>query len=167
MAFEPGHGRTAVPVRSALAETTMAIAAIVAALVFGTSLIALVSTPHRYGQNWDQQLDLGFQGASAAFGAKVLAAEPAIAGYAAGNYGQLTINGHAVAATGISPHRGAGFFTLLAGRPPSGPGLRSSSAPRPCAPSTAGSGKPCRLWSTLWTGRWRTLTHSSPCASLA
>jgi ABC-type antimicrobial peptide transport system permease subunit len=121
MAFEPGHGRTAVPVRSALAETTMAIAAIVAALVFGTSLIALVSTPHRYGQNWDQQLDLGFQGAGAAFGAKVLAAEPAISGYAAGNYGQLTINGQAVAAAGISPHRGGGFFTLLAGRPPSGP----------------------------------------------
>ncbi|MGN6171758.1 MAG: ABC transporter permease, partial [Streptosporangiaceae bacterium] len=123
MAFEPGHGRTAVPVRSALAGTTVAIAAVVAALVFGTSLIALVSTPHRYGQNWDQQLDLGLlQGASAAFGAKVLAAESTITGYAAGDYGQLSINGHAVAAVGISPHRGRGFFTLLAGRPPSGPG---------------------------------------------
>jgi putative ABC transport system permease protein len=122
MAFEPGHGRTAVPVRSALAGTTLAIAAVVAALVFGTSLIALVSTPQRYGQNWDQQLDLGFQGASAAFGAKVLAAEPAITGYAAGDYGELTINGQNVAAAGISQHRGGGFFTLLAGRPPSGPG---------------------------------------------
>ena len=60
MAFEPGHGRTAVPVRSALVGTTVAVAAVVAALVFGTSLIGLVSTPHRYGQNWDQELDLGF-----------------------------------------------------------------------------------------------------------
>ena len=75
MAFQPGHGRTAVPVRSALAGTAMAIAAVVAALVFGTSLIALVSTPHRYGQNWDQVLDLEYQGVSAAFGAKVLSAE--------------------------------------------------------------------------------------------
>jgi hypothetical protein len=54
IAFSPGHGRTAVPVRSALAGTTMAIAAVVAALVFGASLIALVSTPHRYGQNWSR-----------------------------------------------------------------------------------------------------------------
>jgi ABC-type antimicrobial peptide transport system permease subunit len=122
MAFQPGHGRTAVPVRSALAGTTMAIAAVVAALVFGASLIALVSTPHRYGQNWDQVLDLEYQGVSAAFGAKVLSAEPAITGYAAGDYSQLPVNGRAVAVVGISPHRGARFFTLLAGHPPSGPG---------------------------------------------
>ena len=37
MAFEPGRGRTAVPVRSALAGTTIAIAALVAAAVFGTA----------------------------------------------------------------------------------------------------------------------------------
>ena len=87
MAFEPGRGRTAVPVRSALVGTTVAVAAVVAALVFGTSLIALVSTPARYGQNWDQELDLGFAGVPAWFGAKVLSAEPAITGYAAGDYG--------------------------------------------------------------------------------
>jgi ABC-type antimicrobial peptide transport system permease subunit len=122
MAFEPGRGRTALPVRSALVGTTIAIAAVVAALVFGTSLIALVSTPHRYGQNWDQELNLQFAGKPAAFGAKVLSAEPAVTGYAAGDYGQLSINGQIVAATGISPVRGSGFLTLLAGQPPSGPG---------------------------------------------
>lgn len=122
MAFQPGYGRAAVPVRSALAGMTMAIAAVVAALVFGASLIALVSTPHRYGQNWDQVLDLEYQGVSAAVGAKVLSAEPAITGYAAGDYSQLTVNGRAVAVVGIGPHRGPGFFTLLAGHPPVGPG---------------------------------------------
>ena len=121
MAFQPGHGRTAVPVRSALAGTTMAIAAVVAALVFGASLIALVSTPHRYGQNWDQILDLEYQGVSAAVGAKVLSAEPAITGYAAGDYSQLTVNSRAVAVVAIGPHRGR-LLTLLAGHPPSGPG---------------------------------------------
>ena len=45
MAFEPGHGRTAVPVRSALAGTIVAVTSVVAALVFGASLIHLVSTP--------------------------------------------------------------------------------------------------------------------------
>ena len=122
MAFEPGRGRTAVPVRSALVGTTVAIAAVAAALVFGTSLIALVGTPHRYGQNWAQELDLGFGGVTAGFGAKVLSAEPAISGYAAGDYGQLCVDGKIVAAIGISPVRGQGYFTLLAGHYPSGPG---------------------------------------------
>ena len=63
MAFEPGHGRTAVPVRSALAASVIAVIALTAAAVFGTSLVALVSTPHDYGQNWDAQLDLEFGGA--------------------------------------------------------------------------------------------------------
>jgi hypothetical protein len=122
MAFEPGRGRTAVPVRSALAGTTVAVAAVTAALVFGTSLVALTGTPHRYGQNWDQELNLGFGGVTAAFGAKVLSAEHAITGYAAGDYGQLSVNGQLVPAIGVSPARGQDYFTLLGGRYPSGPG---------------------------------------------
>ena len=122
MAFEPGRGRTAVPVRSAVIGTTIAVAAVVTALVFGTSLVALVSTPARYGQNWDQQLDLGFAGVPAGLGAKVLSAEPAITGYAAGNYGQVTIDGKIVAAIGIAPVRGRGYFSMLAGHYPETPG---------------------------------------------
>lgn len=122
MAFEPGHGRTAVPVRSALIGTTVAVAAVVAALVFGTSLIALVSTPHRYGQNWSQELNLGFGGFPARLGAKVLSAEPAVTGWAGGNYGQLSVSGKTVAAIGIDPVRGRGFLTILAGRAPDAPG---------------------------------------------
>ncbi len=121
MAFEPGHGRTGVPVRSALAGTTVAIAAVVAALAFGTNLIGLVTTPHRYGQNWTQELDLGFGGVPAAFAAKILAAEPAVTRWAGGNYGPVTVNGQTVAAIGIDPVRGHGFLTLLTGRAPSGP----------------------------------------------
>jgi ABC-type antimicrobial peptide transport system permease subunit len=122
MAFEPGRGRTAVPVRSALVGTTVAIAAVAAAVTFGTSLIALVGTPHRYGQNWAQELDLNFGGVTAGRGVKLLSAEPAISGYAAGDYGQLSIDGQLVAAIGINPVRGQGYFTLLTGHYPSGPG---------------------------------------------
>jgi hypothetical protein len=122
MAFEPGRGRTAVPVRSALVGTTVAITAVVAALVFGTSMIGLVSTPHRYGQNWDQELNLGFTGVSAAFGAKLMSAVPGVTGYAAGDKGQISVDGKTVPATGISPRRGSSFLTLLAGRQPTGPG---------------------------------------------
>jgi ABC-type antimicrobial peptide transport system permease subunit len=120
MAFEPGHGRSAVPVRSALIGTTAAIGSVVAALIFGTSLIALVGTPHRYGQNWSQELDLRFGEIPAALGAKVLSAEPAITGYAEGNYGQLSIGERIVPAIGLDAVHGRGFLTLLAGRPPSG-----------------------------------------------
>ena len=73
MAFEPGRGRSAVPVRSALAAATVALAAVLAALVFGTSLIALISTPHRYGQNWTRELDLQFAGVPAAQISQLLA----------------------------------------------------------------------------------------------
>ncbi|HYB17440.1 MAG TPA: FtsX-like permease family protein, partial [Streptosporangiaceae bacterium] len=122
MAFEPGHGRTAVPVRSALAGTIVAVAAVVAAAVFGASLIALVGTPHQYGQNWNQELDLQFVDAPAAFAqAKLLSSDPAVTGYAGGDYGQLTINGKIVPAIGVDPLHGSGYLTLLAGRAPAAP----------------------------------------------
>ena len=121
MAFEPGHGRTAVPVRSALAGSVIAVAALAAAAVFGTSLVALVSTPHDYGQNWDAQLDLEFGGAPGAFGARVIAAERAVTGYASGNYGQLVIDGQIVPAIGLDQPSGGGYLTMLAGRAPAGP----------------------------------------------
>lgn len=122
MAFEPGHGRTAVPVRSALVGTTVAVAAVVAALVFGTSLIGLIGTPHRYGQNWTQELDFGFGAAPGASAAKVVsAAGRAVTGWAAGDYGQLSVNGRIVAAIGIDQVRGPSYVTLRSGHVPSAP----------------------------------------------
>ena len=121
MAFEPGRGRSAVPVRGALAASTMALAALLAAAVFGTSLLALVSTPHLYGQNWTQELDLQFAGVPAAQVNQV-AAQPGVRGYAAGVYGQLGIDGQAVPAVGVDPLHGRDFLTMLAGHPPQGPG---------------------------------------------
>jgi hypothetical protein len=118
MAFEPGRGRTAVPVRSALAGTVVAVAAVAAATVFGASLIGLVSTPHRYGQNWDANLDLSFGGVPAPMAAGLVSAGGVVGSYAAGNYGQLTIDGQIVPAIGLDQRQGTGFLTLLAGRAP-------------------------------------------------
>ena len=118
MAFEPGHGRTAVPVRSALAGSVIAVAALAAAAVFGASLIGLVSTPHDYGQNWVQEVDLNFGSTPLAAIAQVVKTIPAVTGYAAGNYGQLTIDGQIVPAIGLDQVRGSGYLTLLAGRAP-------------------------------------------------
>jgi hypothetical protein len=128
MAFEPGHGRSAVPVRSALVGTTVAVAAVVAAMVFGASFLGLVGTPHRYGQNWDQQLDLQVGAIPATIGARVLTNIKGLTEYAGGNYGQVSVaapgsrNGTAVPAIGLDQRHGNGFLTLLAGQAPAGPG---------------------------------------------
>jgi hypothetical protein len=45
MALEPGGGRTALPVRSALMGTAVAVALVVATVTFGSSLQTLVSHP--------------------------------------------------------------------------------------------------------------------------
>ena len=121
MAFEPGHGRTAVPVRSALAGSVIAVAALAAAVVFGASLIGLVSTPHDYGQNWVQEVDFNFGSATGAQAGQMAQAIPAISGYAGGDYGQLTIDGMIVPAIGLDQVRGSGYLTLLAGRAPTAP----------------------------------------------
>ena len=127
MAFESGHGRTAVPVRSALAGTMLAVAAVVGAVVFGGSFLRLVGTPHSYGQNWDQQLDLQVGSVPGSVGAGVLARIRGLDQYAGGNYGQVSVAAHGrgsgttVPAIGIDQLHGTGFLTLLAGRAPAGP----------------------------------------------
>jgi ABC-type antimicrobial peptide transport system permease subunit len=122
MAFEPGHGRTAVPVRSALVGSVIAVAALAAAAVFGASLVGLVSTPHDYGQNWVQEVDFNFGSATGAQAGQMAQAIPSINGYAGGDYGQLTIDGTIVPAIGLDQVRGSGYLTLLAGRAPTAPG---------------------------------------------
>jgi ABC-type antimicrobial peptide transport system permease subunit len=53
MALEPGHGSTAVPVRTTIFGTILALAALQASLAFGASLQHLVSTPSLSGWNFD------------------------------------------------------------------------------------------------------------------
>ena len=58
-ALEPGAGRNAVPVRSAILGTALAVIVVVTALTFGDSLDTLVSHPDLYGWNWSTALGLG------------------------------------------------------------------------------------------------------------
>ena len=53
LALEPGEGRTSVPARAALGGAVVAVVALVASLVFGTSLRSLVDRPPLYGWDWD------------------------------------------------------------------------------------------------------------------
>jgi hypothetical protein len=56
-AFEPGTGRAAVPVRSALVGTVLAVALVVATLTFASGLRTLVSHPPLYGWNWNYMIN--------------------------------------------------------------------------------------------------------------
>ena len=55
-ALDPGRGRAAVPVRSALLGTGLAVLTVVATLTFGSGLQTLVSHPALYGWNWSYAL---------------------------------------------------------------------------------------------------------------
>jgi hypothetical protein len=55
-ALESGRGRTAVPVRSALFGTALAVLIVTATLTFGSGLSTLVSHPALYGWNWNYAL---------------------------------------------------------------------------------------------------------------
>jgi FtsX-like permease family/MacB-like periplasmic core domain len=55
-ALEPGHGRTAVPVRSVITGAVLAIGVVMATLTFGASLSTLVSHPALYGWNFSYAL---------------------------------------------------------------------------------------------------------------
>jgi ABC-type lipoprotein release transport system permease subunit len=56
-ALAPGRGRDSVPVRSALLGLAVAVAAVGAAVTFGTNLLRLADTPALYGQTWDVSVD--------------------------------------------------------------------------------------------------------------
>ncbi|MDQ3146624.1 MAG: hypothetical protein M3R01_06765, partial [Actinomycetota bacterium] len=56
MALEPGRGRTAVPVRSALFGIVTGVVGLVAVIVFAASLSGLLERSERYGFPWDAHL---------------------------------------------------------------------------------------------------------------
>jgi hypothetical protein len=83
MALQPGRGRTAVPVRSAIFGAALSVAALAAALVLAASLGHLLTTPRLSGFTWDAFVSVegGLPKAAAA-----LRADPKIAGYTRGGF---------------------------------------------------------------------------------
>jgi hypothetical protein len=90
MALEPGRGRTAVPVRSAIFGATLGVAAFTASLVFATSLGHLLVTPRLSGYMWDVFVSVEAQHEQAA---AALRADPKVAGYTRGGFANVRIGG--------------------------------------------------------------------------
>jgi hypothetical protein len=121
MALQRGAGRTAVPVRSAIAATAVGVVGLTAALGFSASLGYLLATPRLYGVTWDALISDEVFATSMAPAARSVAADPLVAAWS-GTYAgaPLTING--VAVGGVTPGPGPdGSLAAvpLAGRPPS------------------------------------------------
>jgi FtsX-like permease family len=119
LALEPGQGRTAVPVRSALAGTMLSVLAVTAAVTFGANLLHVVDTPRLYGQSWGTAIDLQFGSITPQQTQHLLGKTPGVSGCTFGNHGIVSIGGVVVPAIGLAAGRGPLLSpTLLEGRPP-------------------------------------------------
>ncbi len=98
MALEPGAGRSAVPVRSALLGSILAVTLVVTTLTFGSSLQTLVSSPALYGWNWTYTLNAVGSGGGdvpqVAFA--MLHHDPYVAAYSGASYNDVEIDGQGV-----------------------------------------------------------------------
>jgi hypothetical protein len=122
LALEPGRGRTAVPVRSALAGTVLAIAAVAAAFTFGNNLVRLVHTPKLYGQTWNVAVDTQFGRLPPDRTVDLLQQQKGVTGWTFGDHADLTIAGKNVATIGLVQGQGPETWPVITeGRAPAAP----------------------------------------------
>jgi hypothetical protein len=93
-ALESGQGRTAVPVRSVLFGTALAVALVVTTLTFASGLSNLVSRPPLYGWNWDYLLQPNNNIPPKAV--SMLNHDPKIMAWSGADYTDLEIDGQEV-----------------------------------------------------------------------
>ena len=120
-ALERGRGRDAVPARTALLGSVLAVTALAAVAVFGASLGHLTSTPALYGQPFDMSFSpSGGAGSAAAFAklASSLERDKNISDVSVGGGGDVMIDGRVVVAVAGAPLRGPLLLELSAGRLP-------------------------------------------------
>ncbi|MEO7557204.1 MAG: hypothetical protein ABIV94_11445, partial [Acidimicrobiales bacterium] len=118
LAFEPGDGATAVPVRSVMATVAIAVAALVAALTFASSLNHLVNRPSLYGWDWGGTLwaQAGYGNVDGPNTDEVLGADEHVAGWSSAWFGSGLIDGRNLPLLGMRPGS-AVTPPLASGRP--------------------------------------------------
>ena len=114
MAVQPGRGRAAVPVRSAIFGATLGVAALTASMVLAASLGHLLDTPRLAGFTWDAFVSAegGLPKAAAA-----LRADPKVASYTRGGF------------TGVRVGRAAAMALVLGASGPARPVITAGVAP--------------------------------------
>jgi hypothetical protein len=101
-ALEPGQGRTSVPVRSALVGAVLAVAVVLSALTFASSLGTLVSHPPLYGWNWDYMFNTSNDVPPQSL--KALDHDPDVAAWSGADTIPFQIDGQFVPSLVASPH---------------------------------------------------------------
>ena len=104
-ALEPGSGRNAVPVRSAIVGAVLAVAIVTSTITFGASLQTLVSKPALYGWNFTYEMNGGggLGDIPAKGAATLLNKDPYVQAWTGVYFGNLTIDGQAVPVMGATP----------------------------------------------------------------
>jgi hypothetical protein len=123
-ALERGHGRGAVPARTALLGAVLAVAALSAAVVFGASLGHLTSTPALYGQPYDAWFSPSGPGNAASAAqfsalATTLERDPDVTDISIGGGGGVMIDGRVISAIAGAALRGPLTLVTSGGRLPS------------------------------------------------
>jgi len=101
----PGQGRTAVPVRSAMAGAVMAVVILATTLTFGSSLSTLAARPSLYGWNFTYALNSTFGiGNTPGLTAETLRRDPKIAAWNSVLFYEIELDGHTVPTMFEAPH---------------------------------------------------------------
>ena len=122
-ALQRSGDRSTVPVASALVGSILAVTALCATAVFGSSLTHLITTPSLYGQRFDLSISLNSAGTPAQAEQLIddVERERTVTGITAGLSGDVRINGHTVAALAGQSIRGSLLLTTITGRLPDAP----------------------------------------------
>jgi hypothetical protein len=120
MALVPGRGRTAVPVRPAIAGAVTGIAGLVAALTFGAALGWAVTDPEAYGLRWDVSVVAPSDREALERDVAALAVGDDVQAAAALSVLPIRLGGVPVQSYGLETYEGGGFETVLQGRAPQG-----------------------------------------------
>ena len=123
LAFEPGRGRSAVPVRAAIAGMAAALAAVLAALVFGSSVSHVIGDPAMAGWDWDVTVGNPHSGDVSAQAVPRLRADAFVSGFTVTAMGDALLDGRDdVTLVGLQTVTGRVVPPVLAGRLPDAPG---------------------------------------------
>jgi len=109
-ALEPGVGRNAVPVRSAILGAVLAVVVVISTITFGSSMNTLVAHPALYGWNWSDEINGGggLGDIPAHSVARELNADPLVGGWTGVYFSTLQIDGLNVPVLGGSPNAAVG-----------------------------------------------------------
>jgi hypothetical protein len=123
LAFAPGRGRSAVPVRAAIVGMAAALAAVLAALVFGSSVSHVIGDPAIAGWDWDVTVGNPHSGDVSAQAVPRLRADGFVSGFTVTAMGDALLDRRDdVPLVGLQIVTGRVVPPVLSGRLPDAPG---------------------------------------------